>query len=144
MFHTKLKEKLGQIPNKTNFMKDIGLKPSYLGIRYFLAGKQEKIGSKGLEKILEKMGYELKLVPVKKDSEAKAKAEELQNIFFEDLDEYLKKFENDEARTPQIRINPEESSTAIEENLQNLDTSKPIEVDGQAIDMGIDINDLFD
>ena len=143
MFNSKLKEILNKIPNKTNFLRDLGLPGTYLGIRYFLTGKQEKIGDKGLNAILQKMDYELIMVPVKKDSPDKEILLQFQDKFFTDLEDYLTKFENDTRRE---RVKYSEENNVIEDKLKELDTSdlKPVSSDGVEIDLGItDANDLF-
>jgi len=147
MLYSKIKDLLlTKVPNITSFLKDMELPQSYLGVRYFLSGKQEKMGEKGLSQIISKLDYELILVPVKKDNEMdKADAIKLQDKFIADLDQYLTKFENDKKTT---RRNNSESAqpVAIENILTELDTSKPgtaIDEDGLSIDLGITADDLF-
>jgi len=143
MLHTKIKDLLlKKVPNTTNFLKDMGLPLSYLGIRYFLSGKQDKIGEKGLEKIVDKLGYEMILVPVKNE-EDKEEAVKLQDKFIADFDQYLDKFKNDRRTTR--RSSENSGPMAIEGILTELDTSKPTSStsDGITIDLGITAEDLF-
>lgn len=142
MLHTKIKELLTtKVPNITNFLKDMNLPLSYLGIRYFLSGKQAKIGEKGLNNIISKLGYEMILVPVKNE-ENKADAIKLQDIFISEFDQYLNKFSTDKKTTRRTIENKE--PLAIEGILADLDTSKPnTDSVGQNIDLGITADDLF-
>jgi protein involved in sex pheromone biosynthesis len=140
MFYVKLKEILSKIPNKTTFLKDIGLPGSYLGVRYFLTGKQPKMGDKGLNKLLEAMNHKMVLVPVKIGSEEEAEALDLQKKFLDNLEEYLKKYENDTGRVFGSQL---EDASVIEDKLTNLDTTAPVEIDGVQVDLGIDIEDMF-
>jgi len=141
MFYTKLKEIISKIPNKTTFLKDLNLPGSYLGVRYFLAGKQDKMGEKGLNNLLDSMDHKMVLVPVKIGSQAEADALKLQDTFLTDLETHLKKYENDTGRVFASQI--EDGASAIEAKLSNLDTTAPINVDGVDIDLGIDVDDLF-
>lgn len=140
MFHTKLKEILSKIPNKTTFLKDLGLPGSYLGVRYFLTGKQPKMGEKGLDNLLACMEHKMVLVPVKIGSEQEAEALDLQKKFLDNLQEYLKKYENDTGRIFGSQLN---DASAIEAKLSNLDTSAPVEIDGVKVDLGIEVDDMF-
>jgi hypothetical protein len=143
MLHSKIKDLLlTKVPNITKFLKDMELPLSYLGIRYFLSGKQDKIGEKGMDKIIDKLGYEMILVPVKSE-EDKIKAIELQDKFVADFDQYLDKFKDDRKTTR--RTSENSGPMAIEGILTDLDTSKP-SLDtgtGIAIDLGITAEDLF-
>ena len=143
MLHSKIKNLLNEkVPNITNFLKDMGLPLSYLGVRYFLSGKQEKMGEKGLEKIISKLGYEMILVPVKKDSSIdRDRAIELQDIFIDDFNNYLDKFQDDKKTSR--RSNEPKEPLSIEGILSDLDTSKPNSSDGIGIDLGINTDDLF-
>ena len=126
MLHAKIKDLLNnKVPNITNFLKDVSLPLSYLGIRYFLTGKQDEIGKKGLNNIIDKLGYEMVLVPVK-GLENKAKAIELQDIFIDDFDKYLDKFGEDKKIVRRTAGNSE--PLAIESLLTGLDTSAPIHI----------------
>jgi len=146
MLHTKIKDLLlTKVPNITNFLKDMELPTSYLGIRYFLSGKQDKIGEKGLDKIIDKLGYEMILVPVKTE-EDKAEAIKLQDKFITDLDQYLDKFKGDQKTTRRTIENTE--PVAIESILTDLDTTAPNTFksgsgDETKIDLGITLDDLF-
>jgi len=141
MLHTKIKDLLlTKVPNITNFLKDMELPLSYLGIRYFLSGKQDKIGEKGLDKIIDKLGYEMILVPVK-TAEDRQEAIELQNKFVVDFDQYLDKFKGDRKTTRRTSENT--GPMAIEGILTDLDTSRPTTDDGIVIDLGITTDDLF-
>jgi len=143
MLHTKIKDLLlTKVPNITNFLKDMELPLSYLGIRYFLSGKQDKIGEKGLEKIIDKLEYEMILVPVKTE-EDKIEAIKLQDKFIADFNQYLDKFKDDRKTTRRTSENT--GPMAIEGILTDLDTSKPTSNtdDGISIDLGITAEDLF-
>lgn len=142
MLHTKIKDLLiTKVPNITNFLKDMQLPLSYLGIRYFLSGKQAKIGEKGLNNIISKLGYEMILVPVKNE-ETKVEAIKLQDIFISEFDQYLNKFSADKKTTRRNMENKE--PLAIEGILAGLDTSIPnTDSNGQSIDLGITADDLF-
>ena len=147
MLYTKIKDLLlTKVPNITSFLKDMDLPQSYLGIRYFLSGKQEKMGEKGLSQIISKLDYEMILVPVKKDNEMdKADAIKLQDKFIADLDNYLIKFASDK-KTTRRNTNETAQPMAIENILTELDTSKPattLDSDGVSIDLGITADDLF-
>jgi len=145
MLHTKIKDLLlTKVPNITSFLKDMELPQSYLGIRYFLSGKQDKIGEKGLNQIISKLGYEMVLVPVKMDNELdKAEAIKLQDKFIAEFDQYLNKFAGDK-KTLRRNANTQTSPIAIENILTDLDTSKTVvDDDGQSIDLGITSEDLF-
>ncbi len=140
MFHTKLKDILNKIPNKTTFLKDLGLPGSYLGVRYFLTGKQEKMGEKGLNNLLTSMDHKMVLVPVKIGSSEEADALDLQNKFLGNLEEHLKKYENDAGRVFGSQL---KDASTIESKLTNLDTTSIVKIDGVVVDLGIEIDDMF-
>jgi hypothetical protein len=164
LLHSKIKDLLiEKVPNITKFLKDMELPLSYLGIRYFLSGKQDKIGEKGLEKIIDKLGYQMVLVPVKLDNDEDLKiATDLQNKFIDDFDIYLNRFSADR-RTIRRRSRDESQPMAIEGILTGLDTSAPVAAiqnentnsneesknsSGSAsqsieVDLGITVDDLF-
>jgi len=140
MFYTKIKPILENIPNLANFLKDIHLSSSYLGVRYFLNGRQAKMGERGVENMLDATGHRMYLVPVIPGSEEEVLANQLQDKFMEDFKEYLKKFENDVQRTT---ITKDVEAPVIEKELAELDTAAPVVVDGVELDLGFDKDDLF-
>jgi len=140
MFYKTIKEILDNIPNKSNFLKDLNLPTSYLGVRYFLSGKQEKLGGRGLDALLEKLGYKMVLLPIKKDQELPEEIEKLQAAFFNDLEEYSKKFAGD---TKRVKTVVSKEDNIITDKLMDLDTKSSITVDGVDIDLGIEADDLF-
>ena len=133
--YTKLLEQLKAIPLKTKFLADIGLKNSYTGFRYFVNGRNKLPSKKFMEVYSEKLGYDFRFIPVKKDSETEQLIKDLEDRFLEDSAEYLKKYSNDKKRVYATKEFGNESVlndaiSSFEEDLKNS-TKK------------IDISDLF-
>jgi len=97
-FFTKLKVVFEKIPIKAKFLKDLGFNISYSGFRYFMQGRKQTPSKKLMESICNNIGYELIVIPVKLDEENQKLKDKMENTFFMDLDEYLKKYENDPVR----------------------------------------------
>jgi len=133
MFYTRLKEILLALPNKTAFLKKINISSSYLGFRYFLSGKQEKMGEKSLNAILDKLGYDLVIVPVKKtetgelDPANMEKIKDISEEFFTDLEKFIAEEvpeEENGRRYERIKIDPNAGPTALETALMDFDSTK--------------------
>lgn len=131
MLYTKMRDILKKIPNITNFLKDNNLPISYLGVRYFILGKQEKIGKKGMESIMNNTGYTLLEVPIKTEGDLQT-VQELQKKFLQDFELYTQKFQND--KKTHRRVIRDEAE--ISETLTNFNTD-------DTIDLGISLEDLF-
>jgi hypothetical protein len=97
-FFTKLKVVFEKIPIKARFLKDLGFNISYSGFRYFMQGRKQTPSKKLMEGMCDSMGYELVVIPIKLDEENQKIKDSLENKFFLDLDDYLKKYEDDPAR----------------------------------------------
>jgi len=126
-----MRDILKKIPNITNFLKDNNLPISYLGVRYFILGKQEKIGKKGMESIMNNTGYTLLEVPIKTEGDLQT-VQELQKKFLQDFELYTQKFQND--KKTHRRVIRDEAE--ISETLTNFNTD-------DTIDLGISLEDLF-
>jgi hypothetical protein len=131
-FFKKLKETLEEIPTKTRFLKDLGLNNSYTGFRYFMQDRKEEPSTKFMELLCEKVGYEYVLMPVKNIEEHQKIKEKLHSEFQSDLDEYLKKYEGDQARLYTKNFGQESSISkavaAFESEEELLDPDKQIDV----------------
>lgn len=98
LFYDKLKDIFEEIPNKTRFLKDLGLNSSYSGFRYFMHGRRAEPTSNLLSTISNELGYEYVQVPIKRDTEGSKLKEELQQNFLDDLSDYSQKYADDKAR----------------------------------------------
>lgn len=97
-FYSKLKTIFENIPNKTNFLKDLGLNSSYSGFRYFMHGRRAEPTDSLLETIADEIEFEYVKVPIRKTPEGAQLKKQLQDEFLEELDSYTTKYEKDTAR----------------------------------------------
>ena len=97
-FFERLKKTFKEIPIKTRFLKDLGFNNSYSGFRYFMQDRKETPSPKFMKKLCENLEYEYIMIPVKKTEESEKHLQVLENLFFDDLDTYLKTYEGDVAR----------------------------------------------
>ena len=134
-FFTKLKIVFEKIPIKARFLKDLGFNISYSGFRYFMQGRKPTPSKKLMENICDNIGYELVVIPVKIDEESQKLKDKLEEEFFVDLDEYLKKYENDPSRVYSKDFGGESS------------VAKALEAFSDEVDFDpnkkIDISDIF-
>lgn len=141
MLYTRLRNTLLKIPNVSRYLKDLGLPAHFVGLRYFLRGKFQKPSKTAMNAILDSVDYEIIEIPVKKDNEElKQELSKISEDFFEDLEKNIEKYKNDKKKYYMSSLN---KTNSVEKNLKNLDTTKPVEVDGVPIDIGIEIDDLF-
>jgi hypothetical protein len=63
-----------------------------------MQGRKQTPSKKLMEGMCDSMGYELVVIPIKLDEENQKIKDSLENKFFLDLDDYLKKYEDDPAR----------------------------------------------
>jgi len=134
-FFGKLKVVFEQIPIKARFLKDLGFNISYSGFRYFMQGRKDTPSKKLMEGICDKIGYELVIIPIKKDTEQQQIKESLENKFFTDLNDYLKKYEDDPTRTYSKDFGKESSVAKAIEAFSTEAAFDPNEK--------IDVSDLF-
>ncbi len=97
-FLEKLKESFEKIPTKTRFLKDLGLGNCYTGFTYFVQGRKDTPAPKLMKLLTEEIDYDYVLVPVKRNEAHSKLKEQLETDFINDVDAYLKKYENDEGR----------------------------------------------
>jgi hypothetical protein len=134
-FFGKLKVVFDKIPIKARFLKDLGFNISYSGFRYFMQGRKPTPSKKLMESMCDKMGYELVVIPIKKDTEQQQIKESLEDKFFVDLDDYLKKYEDDPARTYSKEFGKESS---VAKALEAFSTEAAFDPNEK-----IDVSDLF-
>ncbi len=131
-FFRGLKDLFDRIPSKTKFLTDIGFNNSYIGFRYFLQGRNDKPSTKFMEQLCEEVGYDYIRVPVKPGTDQEEIRDKLYEEFTSDLEEYLKKYEGDPARTYTKNKAGESSVSAavaafeVEQDL--LDPNKQLDV----------------
>lgn len=134
-FFSKLKEVFDKIPIKTKFLKDLGFNNSYSGFRYFMQDRKEVPSKKLMDKLCDNMGYEYIVLPVKLDEKNQKLKQEIEEQFFNDLDEYLKQYEGDTSRTYTKNYGDESSVASALEAFSYDDIFNP--------DAKIDASDLF-
>jgi len=134
-FFSKLKVVFDKIPIKARFLKDLGFNISYSGFRYFMQGRKPTPSKKLMENLCDEMGYDLIVIPVKKDEKHQKLKDTLEDAFFVDLDKYLKKYEGDPSRTYSKEFGKESSVAKALEAFTNEPTFDPNEK--------IDVSDLF-
>ncbi len=97
-FFTKLKIIFGKIPIKARFLKDLEFNVSYSGFRYFMQDRKPSPSTALMNNLCDTMGYEFVTIPIKKSIDQQVIKENLENHFFGDLDNYLKKYDEDPSR----------------------------------------------
>ena len=103
-FFVYLRDILNSLPNKTNFMKDLGLTVGYQGVRQYLLGNFDEMKAKGLDRLNEKVNCRLIKIPIPTDlndeemEEYMAPVQYLFQDYYKKVDKYISKFENDDSR----------------------------------------------
>jgi hypothetical protein len=134
-FFTKLKIVFEKIPIKARFLKDLGFNISYSGFRYFMQGRKDTPSKKLMENLCNEMGYELITLPVKIEPEQQKLKDNLENSFFLDLDNYLKKYEDDPSRIYSKEFGKESSVAKALEAFASEEEYDP--------NKKIDVSDIF-
>jgi len=134
-FFQKLKDTFEKIPIKTKFLKDLGFNNSYSGFRYFMQDRKETPSRKLMEKLCENMDYDYVVLPVKRDENTRALQEKIEETFFNDLNEYLKAYEGDQARVYVKNYGTESSVATAAEAFETDEHFDP--------NQRIDVSDLF-
>ena len=134
-FFSKLKVVFDKIPIKARFLKDLGFNISYSGFRYFMQGRKPTPSKKLMESICANMGYELTVIPIKNTPEHQKLKNVLEDQFFVDLNEYLKKYEGDPTRTYSKEFGKESS---VANALAAFSTEAAFDPNEK-----IDVSDLF-
>lgn len=97
-FYARLKTIFEDIPNKTKFLKDLGLNSSYSGFRYFMHGRRSEPTANLLSTISNELGYEYVQIPIRRNDDGAKLKEKLRDEFLTDLKSYSTKYEGDKAR----------------------------------------------
>ena len=97
-FYDNLKKIFEDIPNKTKFLKDMGLNSSYSGFRYFMHGRREEPTANLLATISNELDYEYIQVPIPRGEAGEELKKELQDNFLKDLKIYSERYSGDKAR----------------------------------------------
>jgi len=132
-FFDNLKKIFYKIPVKSRFLKDLGFSSYYSGFRYFMQERANRPSKILMEVLCDNMGYEYIIMPIRKTEDEQEKKEELFQFFFDDLEEYLKKYERDVSRI-YTKDFGDESSIASAVEAFTKDELK---------DEKIDVSDLF-
>jgi hypothetical protein len=134
-FFGKLKVVFDKIPIKARFLKDLGFNISYSGFRYFMQGRKPTPSKKLMESMCDMMDYDLVVIPVKRDIDQQKIKDSLEDKFFSDLNNYLKKYENDPSRTYSKEFGKESS---VAKALEAFSTEAAFDPNEK-----IDVSDLF-
>lgn len=126
-FFTKLKVIFDEIPIKARFLKDMGFNISYSGFRYFMQGRRDTTSKKLMDNLCDNMGYEYVMIPVKLNDEQQVFKHQLEDTFFNDLNGYLKKYENDPTRIYSKEFGKESSVAKAIEAFNTDDVFNPDE-----------------
>jgi hypothetical protein len=132
-FYETLREKLNKVPVKMSLIKDLEIQNNHTGLRYFLQEKKDKPSMTVMEKLCEKIDYQMMVIPVKNGSNSE-EIKKLHTSFFEDLDKYLEKYAGEKERVYTKKFG---ERSAIADATRAFDDSEvPDEVK-------IDVSDLF-
>lgn len=114
---------------------DLNFIRNYSGFRYFLLGKIDKPSKPFMERLADKLDYEMVTIPIKKTDENKLLIEKFKEDFFSSLEEHVSAYEND---TSKVYLKDYGKTSSIDDAISEVDISENLFGDEK-----IDIEDLF-